>query len=84
MPEAPTPTTPALAIELRALSGPDAARLIGVSARTFRRLDSTGQVPQALRVGGSKRWSVAELRGWIEAGCPDRARWRESQAGANA
>ncbi len=69
------PTTPALAIEPLALSGPDAARPIGVSARTFRRLDSTGQVPQALRVGGSKRWSVAELSAWLSAGAPNRARW---------
>lgn len=58
-----------------AVNGPAAARLLGLSARTWRRLDAAGQVPQALRVGGSRRWSVAELRDWIEAGCPARARW---------
>lgn len=65
----------AVAIAPFAVSGQDAAALLGVSARTWRRLNAAGLVPQALRVGGSKRWSVAELRGWIEAGCPARARW---------
>lgn len=63
------------ALQPLAVNGQDAARLVGVSGRSWRRLDAQGLVPQALRVGGSKRWSVAELRGWIEAGCPARARW---------
>lgn len=50
----------------------DAARLLGISARQFRRLDSAGAVPLAIRIGASKRFAVAELQAWIAHGCPSR------------
>ncbi len=65
------------ALQPLAVSGQDAGKLIGVSPRTWRRLDAGGHVPLALRIGGGrcKRWSVDELLAWISAGAPTRARW---------
>jgi hypothetical protein len=54
-----------------------AARLCGISERTWRKLDRCGRVPDPLRWGKRCLWSVDELRLWIAAGCPARERWRE-------
>lgn len=70
-------------IEPLLLNGRDAAKLLGVSARTWRRFDSTGLVPQALRLGRSKRWAVDELRLWVAAGCPSRAQWEHIKRNDN-
>ena len=68
-----------------AVSGFGAARLLGVSPRTFRRLDAAGQVPRAIRVGSSKRWSVRELTDWVASGAPSsRERWESMKVAAEA
>jgi predicted DNA-binding transcriptional regulator AlpA len=41
-----------------------------VSERTLWRLLSAGKVPQPVRIGRSTRWRYAEVREWIETGCP--------------
>lgn len=71
-------------VEPLLLRSADVARLLGISARQFRRLDASGQVPQAIRVGASKRWRVDELRSWCASGCPARVRWQQRQFGAVA
>jgi predicted DNA-binding transcriptional regulator AlpA len=48
---------------------------LGLSDRTVRRLDAAGKIPRAVWIGGSKKWRVDEIRAWVAAGCPDRARW---------
>ncbi len=63
------------------VSGADAARLCGVSSRTWRRLDLTGRVPKSIRLSASRKWSVADLRAWIAADCPSRARWEQRMQG---
>ncbi len=55
-----------------------AARL-EVSTRQIRRLDSSGKIPAARRIGAAKRWSVSEVEAWISANCPDRATWNAMQ-----
>lgn len=71
--------TAATVVELDALlvSGSGAAKLCGLSPRTWRRLDSAGAVPLAIRIGGGtlKRYLASELRSWAEAGCPNRQVW---------
>lgn len=62
-----------------AVSGNDAARLLGLSGRTWRRLDAQGLVPRAVRIGQSKRWSIEDLRQWVAAECPARARWESTK-----
>ena len=58
-----------------AVSAREAGRLFGIAERSWRRLDSSGQVPRPIRVGSSVRWLVQELEEWGRQGCPDRARW---------
>jgi prophage regulatory protein len=55
-------------------------RLVGLSARSIRRMDASGQIPRPVRCGGSLRWRVADVTGWVAAGCPDRSAWEKSQA----
>lgn len=46
--------------------------MLGLSARTVRRLNSAGALPRPLRCGGSVRWRVQDVRDWVAAGCPGR------------
>lgn len=48
------------------------ASMLGVSERTLWRLLSAGKVPEPLRIGRNARWRAAEVREWIERGCPVR------------
>lgn len=65
---APAPTTSPLAVDATA-----AGALVGISARSWRRLNAAGECPRPLHIGGSVRWDVSVIRRWIGAGCPSRA-----------
>ena len=52
------------------ISAADLACLMNVSERTLWRLLSAGKVPQPVRIGRSTRWRMAEVRDWIDRGCP--------------
>ena len=52
------------------VSAPELAKLLQVSTRTLWRLQSAGQIPPPVRLGGSTRWRLDEVRRWIERGCP--------------
>jgi excisionase family DNA binding protein len=52
------------------ISAEELARLMHVSERTLWRLLSAGKVPQPVRIGRNTRWRYAEVREWIEKGCP--------------
>lgn len=52
-----------------------AAAMFDLSARTWRRLNSTRQCPAPIKVGGSTRWRIDELRQWAECGCPPCLGW---------
>lgn len=53
------------------------ARLLQISLRTLWRLNSAGDVPSPVRLGGAVRWRRAEVVHWIDEGCP------KPQAGEN-
>ncbi len=57
------------------LSANDLARELNVSLRHVRRLDSSGKLPQPLRIGRCVRWSRETITSWVAAGCPDRDTW---------
>ncbi len=42
------------------------------SLRTWRRMDSSGQIPRGFAVSGRKLWRTADLRRWSEWGFPSR------------
>jgi excisionase family DNA binding protein len=52
------------------IAAEEVARLMGVSERTLWRLLSAGKIPRPLHVGRSARWRLAEVREWIDRGCP--------------
>lgn len=52
------------------LTAEEVAAMLGVSERTLWRLLSAGKIPQPVRIGRNTRWRVAEIRDWIEKGCP--------------
>jgi excisionase family DNA binding protein len=51
------------------ITAADVARLLQVSTRTLWRLRSTGRLPQDVRLGGTVRWRLDEVRKWIANGC---------------
>ncbi len=46
------------------------AKLLQVSKRTVWRLQSAGQVPQPIQIGGGVRWRMEDVKNWIDRGCP--------------
>lgn len=56
----------------------EASRLLGMSRRSFERIDSNGKLgPLPVRIlGGRPLWGVEELRAWVRAGCLPRANWQ--------
>lgn len=46
-----------------------AAKLLKVSERTIFRMHTHGEMPQPIRIGIAKRWSLEALKKWVEAGC---------------
>jgi len=63
------------AVEPLLLSARDLASLLRLGLRTIRSMDAAGKLPAPVRVGGSVRWRLDELRAWLDAGAPDRQTW---------
>lgn len=63
-----------------ALDARGCAELFGVSVRHWRAMDSAGMVPRSVRLGAAVRWRVADLRRWLEQGCPGRARFEATMS----
>ena len=57
------------------LTAADIARLLAVTVRHVRALDSSGRLPRPVRLGRAVRWSRSELVAWLDAGAPSRDRW---------
>lgn len=71
----PVPTTnsrpaPIPAADRLAVNAKRAAELLSLSPASWYRLVSAGKAPKPIRCGGCVRWRVADIREWIEAGCP--------------
>ena len=56
----------------------EAARLLGISRRSFERIDRNGKLgPMPIKIlAGRVLWSVEELRAWVRAGSRSRADWQ--------
>ena len=62
---------PPLAVDAKTLS-----KMLGLSVRTIRSMNTRGKLPKPVRLSGhSIRWIVSEVEAWLEAGCPDRDAW---------
>jgi predicted DNA-binding transcriptional regulator AlpA len=53
------------------------SQLLGVSERTLGRMDAAGRIPRAVVCNRTKKWRLAEIRAWVDAGCPDRKTWEK-------
>ena len=62
-------------IEALLVGAAEAGRLCGVSRSTFWALHAAGKAPRPLKLGRRTVGRIAELRAWVEAGCPPRERW---------
>jgi predicted DNA-binding transcriptional regulator AlpA len=57
------------------VSAPEAAKLCAISKASWHRLNSAGKIPASIPLGGRVLWRFAELKDWVQAGCPDRKSW---------
>ena len=58
-----------------AIPADEAASRIGVSKRTWLRMNRDGEIPAPRKIRSMIRWDVAELRAWSAAGMPSRSEW---------
>lgn len=58
------------------------AYILGIGERTVRRLDTEGRLPIPVKLGGSIRWRLNEVRQWVRAGCPGRQKWEDIKTSA--
>lgn len=59
------------------LSAKDASGLLGIGRTLFYGLNSSGRLPQPVRLGGRVLWRRSELEDWTVAGCPNREKWEQ-------
>jgi predicted DNA-binding transcriptional regulator AlpA len=52
------------------VSASTVARMLNISTRSLWRLRSAGVLPPPVRLGGTVRWRIDEIKNWIAAGCP--------------
>ena len=58
------------------------ARELRLSAKTIRRMNDDGRLPQPVVVGArSLRWVRQTIVEWLAAGCPDRATFEADRKG---
>lgn len=51
------------------------ARMLGRSERAIWRDQSAGRLPRPIKLGRLTKWRVAEIREWVDSGCPNLATW---------
>lgn len=61
------------------LRAEEAAQFLNVSRSEFYRWVVAGLCPRGVQVRNLRRWPVAELTRWVEAGCPTRAQWEAAR-----
>jgi excisionase family DNA binding protein len=66
-----SPTTNAQQITTQLINAEQFAKILGVSRRTLWRLLSAGKLISPVRIGGSTRWRLDDVRRWIDDGCQE-------------
>lgn len=57
------------------ISAAQLGALLGVNRSTIWTWNASGRIPLPVKIGGCTRWRADEVRAWVEADCPPRARW---------
>lgn len=77
----PTPqSTPPVPESSLLLSAVEVAALLGVSRAHVWRMNSSGGLPEPVRLGKAVRWRRCELEAWVAAGAPSREKWHSHSA----
>ncbi len=53
--------------ELSMVTERELASMLRCDPRTVRRLERSREIPQAIRIGGSKRWLLQGIREWMDS-----------------
>ena len=53
---------------------------LGVSVRTIQYWAAASRLPPCVMLNGHPRWRVADIRAWVEAGCPEPCRTMQIDA----
>lgn len=73
------PPTANVTPEPLAVSAQQLARMLGLSVRTVRTMDSAGKLPRPVKLNNhAVRWVLdgpLGIRAWLAVGAPDRAAW---------
>lgn len=54
----------------------EVAKLLKVSDRTVFSMHTSGEMPKAVRIGRAVRWGRAEIKAWVDDGCPPASEWK--------
>ena len=54
----------------------EVAKLLKVSDRTVFSMHTNGEMPKAVRIGRAVRWGRAEIKAWVDDGCPPASEWK--------
>jgi predicted DNA-binding transcriptional regulator AlpA len=67
------------------LTAAEVAKLLGISTRHLWACHASGKLgPRPVSLGRSKRWRLAEVQDWLEAGAPNREQWEAMSTGKEA
>ncbi len=55
--------------EVVLLKADEVAQMLSISTRTLWRLVSVKKFPEPVRLGGSTRWRVCDVKAWVEGHC---------------
>ena len=66
------------------IRGKELSKLLNISLITLRRMDSAGKVPAPIRLNGCLVWNYQEVKDWVSAGCPIRAKWLAIRAASSS
>jgi len=65
----PATTAPSADPQAKLVDVQTVAIMLGVSARTVRRLSDSGRMPRPRKLSSLLRWDKSELDEWIRGGC---------------
>ena len=58
----------------------ESAGFLGIGRTLFLSMHSSGRLgPSPIRLGRRTLWCKNELKTWVSAGCPARARWKKNR-----
>lgn len=70
-------------VQNKLVDAQEVSQLLSLSKRQVFRLNSSGDIPASMKVGGSVRWSLKELNNWMDAKAPTRDEWERMKGGQN-